>query len=439
MTRKSKPRAGSLAFYPRKRAARETPSFKTIKAAAASSQQEGKSVEAKPINFLGFKVGMLHVAGKNSHQKAASFGQDIFSSATVVAVPALKVFGIRAYGRAQKGYGSAALFDVFADNTEKWLLRRIPSFRKKHEKKQEPGEKKGTQEGKEKEAEEKAGEKKEVKESEKDAAAKQRELKRSSEKEKGREKASLAHLDARKIEISDLRLLVYSQPKEISLGKKKPEITEMQLQGSLDEKIAFAREMLGKEINAREVFDESEFVDVKAVTKGKGTQGVIKRFGVKQHRPKAKKRRVVGSIGPWNPSTVMWTVARPGQLGYQTRTEYNKRILKISDDSKEINPEGGFTNFGFVKGPYLILRGSVPGPAKRALGLRKAVRKVPEHKSMIESIEFISTQKPVAGKGIEAEIKATKVVVEEKAKQEKKSVEDEIAEAAGKKPESEKK
>ena len=73
-----------------------------------------------------------------------------------------------------------------------------------------------------------------------------------------------------------------------------------------------------------DVFTGEHFIDIRAVSKGKGMQGPVKRAGVKMQRPKAKKRRIVGSISPWNPSTVMWQVPRPGQMGYHSRTEYNK-------------------------------------------------------------------------------------------------------------------
>ena len=52
----------------------------------------------------------------------------------------------------------------------------------------------------------------------------------------------------------------------------------------------------------------------------------------------------------------------------------NKRILKIGEKPEEINPSSGFPNYGFVSNEYVILRGSVPGPVKRLIKLRLAVR-----------------------------------------------------------------
>jgi large subunit ribosomal protein L3 len=63
-----------------------------------------------------------------------------------------------------------------------------------------------------------------------------------------------------------------------------------------------------------------------------------------------------------------------GQMGYHQRTEYNKRILKISSDTDEINPSGGFVNYGLVRGDYVLIKGSVPGPSKRLVRLREPTR-----------------------------------------------------------------
>jgi large subunit ribosomal protein L3 len=79
-----------------------------------------------------------------------------------------------------------------------------------------------------------------------------------------------------------------------------------------------------------------------------------------------------------------------GQLGFQTRTELNKRILKIGENGEEINPKGGFKNYGIVKTNYLLLEGSVPGPKKRLVRLRAAIRPpkirflVPEIKEIVK-------------------------------------------------------
>jgi large subunit ribosomal protein L3e len=54
-------------------------------------------------------------------------------------------------------------------------------------------------------------------------------------------------------------------------------------------------------------------VDTIAITRGKGTTGVIKRFGVtKLPRKTHRGLRKVACVGAWHPSAVKWTVARTG-------------------------------------------------------------------------------------------------------------------------------
>ena len=131
----------------------------------------------------------------------------------------------------------------------------------------------------------------------------------------------------------------------------------------IEEQFEYVKKILGKTISVNEIFKEGQFVDVIAVTKGKGWQGVVKRWGVKILSHKARKtKRGVAALGPWKPPRVLYTVPRPGQMGYHQRTEFNKRILKIGENGEEVTPKGGFLRYGPVKGMYLMLKGSVPGP-----------------------------------------------------------------------------
>ena len=188
----------------------------------------------------------------------------------------------------------------------------------------------------------------------------------------------------------DIRLLVHTQPRA-AFGKKKPELFELPLGGKLDEKMAYAKSKLGGEIKADEVFTEGEMVDVSSVTTGKGYQGPVKRFGIKvRPRKHEKKRRHVGSLGPVTPRRVIPAkLAMPGQLGYQTRTEHNKLLLRIA--SGNASPKGGFVNYGEVNGPHVILKGSVPGPRKRLIMLRKALRSNTVEKVEVKEI-FLESQ-----------------------------------------------
>ncbi len=187
--------------------------------------------------------------------------------------------------------------------------------------------------------------------------------------------------------VDDVRLLVFASPSRTKIGKKHIEKMEIGCGGGdVKEKLEFGKSLLGKEMKVSEAFKSGEYVDVISVTKGKGWQGPVKRFGVATQRRKATgKVRHVGTLGPFHPGYVMYTAPQAGQTGYHKRTELNKRILKISDKPEEINPSAGFPHYGFVNNDYLIVKGSIPGPVKRLIKLRLAVRS-PEPKEMEASL-----------------------------------------------------
>ncbi len=63
-------------------------------------------------------------------------------------------------------------------------------------------------------------------------------------------------------------------------------------------------------------------------------------------------------------------------MGYNYRTELNKKVLKMgsAQEAGAVTSKGGLIHFGNVNGDFVLLDGSVPGPAKRLLRVRKAVR-----------------------------------------------------------------
>ncbi|MBI4043773.1 MAG: 50S ribosomal protein L3 [Candidatus Diapherotrites archaeon] len=341
MARLHKPRSGSLAFYPKKRASRQLQSFRTFSLEAQK--------EARPLAFLGYKAGMVHVIAKDEHKKSPSFGQEIVVPSTVIECPPLNVFGVRFY--AIENNALTCKGEVRAEKLEKHFMKNLPKGQSKGKK------------GEEKKREE-------------------------------RKRKTFADFEPMKNALAHVRLLVHSNPSQTSFGRKRPDVTEIHLTGTLEQQFEYARQKLGQEIRVSEVFKDHSWVDVKSVTIGKGTQGPVKRFGVKTARPKSDRQRHVGSLGPINPSTVAWTVARAGQLGYQTRTEYNKKIIKIGSpsDAPLFTPKAGFTNYGTLSGDFVLLSGSVPGPVKRAVSLREALRKPHHDRLALGEATFVSTQ-----------------------------------------------
>jgi len=182
--------------------------------------------------------------------------------------------------------------------------------------------------------------------------------------------------DIQPTEYEDIRAIVYTQPKLTGIGKKKPALFEITLGGKNQEKFTFLKENLGKDINIADVFKPGQVVDARAVTKGKGTQGPVKRFGVKIRRHKSEKtKRGPGTLGPWKAhGHIMYRIAHAGKMGYHQRTDYNKLILDIKNKPEAINPAAGFQNYGVIKNPYILVKGSIPGPRKRLIMLTEAIR-----------------------------------------------------------------
>jgi len=187
----------------------------------------------------------------------------------------------------------------------------------------------------------------------------------------------------------DVRVLVHTQPRLLRI-KKKPDVFELALGGSKDEKLKYANEILGKEIKMSDVFQEGNQVDIHGITKGKGFQGPVKRFGVKiRGRKSEKTKRGPGNLGPWTGNR-SWTVAHAGQMGYHQRTDYNKWIIKMSSDPKEINRKGGLKHYGEVRGDFLLLKGSVAGARKRMVRFNHAIRPTTKIPGKAPTISYIN-------------------------------------------------
>lgn len=317
--KKSAPKRGSLAYLPRGRVARETGRIR---------YWPPVSKGPKLLGFMGYKAGMTHLFYVEDHPRSPNFGKEVNQPGTVIETPPILICGVRAYIRTD--YGLKTFTEAWMKDPPKDLERvfTLP-----------------------------------------DNFAPENGLKKIEE-----------NLDS----IVEFRLLTITQPRLTSVPKKKPELMEIKVDGaSIKELFEYARGLLGKTVGVTEVFKEGQFVDAIAVTKGKGFQGPVKRWGVRILSRKSRKiKRGVACIGPWRPPRVLYTVPRAGQMGYHKRTEYNKRILKIGVDGKEVTPSGGFVRYGVVKSTFLLLKGSVPGPRKRLVRLR-----VPARPSTTVSVE----------------------------------------------------
>ena len=311
MPKHNKPNRGSMAFSPRKRARSETPHI--------SSWAAVEGDDPKILGFAGYKVGMSHIMAVDYRKKSTTAGQEIRMPVTIVEIPPMKVIGARGY--IQDTYGLRTLTEAWEKKIDKDLERTLP-IPKGHN-------------------------------------------------------AKAAWKKMSDSDLEEIRLLVHTQPRMVTgIPKKRPEIMEMAVGGgSVNAQIEFAKEMMGKEFTMSDFTQDGEMLDAIAVTTGYGFQGHVKRWGVKLLTHKnSKHRRMIGNLGPFSPGYVVSTVPQAGQTGYHQRTEYNKRLLKIGDNPDEINPKGGFLNYGLIRGNYALLHGSLPGPSKRLIRFRKAVR-----------------------------------------------------------------
>ena len=331
--KKHAPRHGSLAYLPRGRAKRTVGRIRFW-----PKVEEGPTL----LGFMGYKAGMTHIMMVEDKPGSLNLGKEASHPATVLDVPPIIVFAVRAYVKNQYG------LQTF---TEAWMKSPPKDF---------------------------------------DRALVLPEQFNTEE--------NLKKIEENLEEIAEIRLLAATQPRLAGVPKKKPDIMEIKVDGgSIKEQIEYAKSLLGKTVSITDVFKEGHFMDVVAITKGKGFQGPVKRWGIKILPRKSRKtKRGVAAIGPWKPARVLYTVPRAGQMGYHQRTEYNKRILKIGIDGKNVTPKGGFLKYGEVKGTYVIVDGSLPGPAKRLVRLRHPARspkKIPETPPNITYISLESMQK----------------------------------------------
>ena len=95
------------------------------------------------------------------------------------------------------------------------------------------------------------------------------------------------------------------------------------------------------EVKVQDLFNENEFLDVTAISKGKGFQGVVKRHnfaGVGQNtHGQHNRNRAPGSIGAGStPSRVFKGMRMAGRTGGNQVTIQNLKIHKIDTDQNLI-------------------------------------------------------------------------------------------------------
>jgi len=281
-----------------------------------------KNKENKVMGFLCYKVGMKSALIKDNTNDSLTKGKNIVVPVTILEAPSMRILSVRFYKNNQ------VMKEVLNENLDKELKRKIklPKEKKKLEI--------------EKEIE-----------------------------------------DIRANNLEDVRILVYSNVKKTSI-KKAPDILEIGLNGSLDEKINFIKENINKDLLISDIFKINELIDARGLTKAFGTSGPVKRFGISLRSHKAEKGvRRPGSLGAWKPSHTTFRAPMSGQHGYFHRTTSNLKILDLGKiEQKNINPKIGFEHFGNIKTDYIIIKGNVPGQEKSCLILTSPLRETKKTK-----------------------------------------------------------
>ena len=332
MPQSNRPRKGSLGFGPRTRAASETPRFNSW-----PDDDGGPGLQG----FAGYKAGMSHVVMINDEPDSPREGMEETVPVTVIETPPMRVVALRAYE--DTPYGQRPLTEVWTDEFHPELDRAL-------------------------------------------------DLPEDSTSDAVEEQIYDALADGR---LADLRAVTHTVPDDLpGVPKKRPDVMENRVGGgTLEDRLEHGLELLGdRTYDVTDVFRAGQYADVAGITKGKGTQGPVKRWGVQKRKGKHKRqgwRRRIGNLGPWNPSRVRSTVPQQGQTGDHQRTELNKRVVDLAE-GEAASVDGGFVNYGEVDGAYALVKGSVPGPEQRLVRLRPAVR--PNDQPRLDpEVRYVST------------------------------------------------
>jgi len=354
-----RPRHGSLGFLPRKRACRHRGKVKTFP----------KDDQTKPPHltaFLAYKAGMTHILRDVDKPGSKAHKKEVVEAVTILETPPMIVVGVVGY--VETAQGLRALTTVWAEHLNDEVKRRFYKNWYKSKKKA---------------------------------------FTRYAKKYADGQKDINKELDRIKQYCQVVRVICHTQIRKLKIGQKKAHMMEVQVNGgSIADKVDFATSYFEKQVPADAVFAVNEMIDICGVSKGKGYEGVITRWGcTRLPRKSHRGLRKVACIGAWHPAKVQYSVARAGQNGYHHRTEMNKKVYKIGKagdnnsagtdfdlTEKSINPVGGFPHYGLVREDFMMVKGCVIGPKKRVITLRKSLFEQTQRDAVEEvTLKFIDT------------------------------------------------
>jgi len=343
-----RPRHGSLGFLPKKRCTKSKGKIKSF------PLDKGEGTPPHLTAFMGYKAGCTHICRDVDRVGSKAHKKEVVEAVTIIEAPPMIVCGMVGYIETPRGLKS--ITTVWAEHLSDECKRRF--YKNWHASK---GHKAFTRYAKK--YTEGTGVEKDI--------------------------------ERLKKYCTILRVLCHTQISKVGLRQKKAHICEIQVNGgNMTEKIEFAHKLFEKPVAISSVFEQNEMIDTISISKGKGYEGVVTRWGVtKLPRKTHKGLRKVACIGSWHPSRVKFTVARAGQNGYHHRTELNKKVYRIGAAARQadktvkqnnattdfdltvkgITPMGGFPHYGEVMEDYIMIKGQVCGSKKRLITLRKSL------------------------------------------------------------------
>jgi large subunit ribosomal protein L3e len=370
------PRHGSLGFLPRKRC-----THNGARGQVRSFPKDDASKGPHLTAFLGYKAGMTHIMRNVNKPGSKLHKKDVVEAVTILETPPMIAVGLVGYVETPRGlrtlttvwakYLSHSVKRVFYKN---WYRSKKKAF-------------------------------------DRYAARVSAEDNKDMDQELARMKKYC----------QVVRLICHTDMPKLNLRQKKAHMAEIQINGgSTEDKVNFGYALFEQRIPVDTVFSQNEMIDTISITKGKGYEGVVTRWGVTRLPRKTHRGlRKVACIGAWHPARVKFSVARAGQNGYHHRTEMNKKIYRIAKGSrpasdekdkkergpffanattehdlsvKAITPLGGFPHYGEVNEDYVMLKGGVPGVKKRVVTLRKScVKQVSRTATEEIELKFIDT------------------------------------------------
>ena len=125
MGKRHKPRKGSRAFWPKKRARKIYPGVKY----PLPLEKE----KVSPLAFAGYKAGMVQFSFIDTRKDSATSGKEKVQAATVLDCPPLMVCGMKLYRKGYRGIVSEGT--VWHENLAKDLARKLDVPKKPHMKK----------------------------------------------------------------------------------------------------------------------------------------------------------------------------------------------------------------------------------------------------------------------------------------------------------------